>query len=77
MLKHLFAGNAEAALALAHSLHAQGADAAMLLADLLDITHYLTRICVAPALAQNLSYSPAEQAMATDMAKTLSVPALS
>lgn len=62
LLQHLFAGEAEKALALATSLHAQGADAAMLLADLLDITHYVTRICVAPALVQNLSYSPAEQA---------------
>ncbi len=76
LLKLLFGGKTEEALAAAQRLHTQGADASMLLADLLDITHYLTRIVVAPALATNLNYSPAEQALAKEMAETLSVPAL-
>jgi DNA polymerase-3 subunit gamma/tau len=49
LLKLIFNGEMEAALAQAKTLHAQGADPAMLLADLLDITHYLTRITVAPS----------------------------
>ncbi len=76
LLKLLFGGKTEEALAAAQRLHTQGADASMLLADLLDITHYLTRIVVAPALVTNLNYSPAEQALAKEMAETLSVPAL-
>ena len=76
LLQHLFSGKTDEALAAAQKLHTQGADPAMLLSDLLDITHYLTRITVAPALVQNLNYSPAEQALAKDMASTLSVPAL-
>ncbi len=76
LLTALFHGRTDEALALAQKLHHQGADAAMLLADLLDITHYLTRIVVAPALANNLHYSPAEQALAKEMAASLNVPAL-
>ncbi len=76
LLKLLFTGHTDEALAAAQKLHHQGADSAMLLSDLLDIVHYLTRIVVAPALASNLHYSPAEQALAKDMAASLSIPAL-
>ena len=76
LLKHLFSGKTDEALTQAQILHHQGADAGMLLSDLLDITHYLTRIAVAPALAVNLNYSPAEQSLAKEMAAELSVPAL-
>ena len=72
----IFSGKMEEALAQVRTLHHQGADASMLLTDLLDITHYLTRICVAPALAENLHFSPAEQALAREMVGALSVPAL-
>lgn len=76
LLKSLFDGRTDEALAAAQKLHSQGADPSALLSDLLDITHYLTRIVVAPALLNNLNYSPAEQALAKDMAATLNVPAL-
>lgn len=76
LLKLLFDGNTAEALTAAQAMHAQGADAAMLLSDLLDIVHYLTRIVVAPVLANNLNYSPAEQAIAKEMAANLNVPAL-
>ena len=76
LLQLLFTGKTDEALAAAQKLNHQGADAAMLLADLLDITHYLTRIVVAPVLVTNLNYSPAEQALAQGMAADLSVPAL-
>ena len=76
LLKLIFSGDMNGALEQAKALHSQGADPAMLLADLLDITHYLTRITVAPQLVDNLHYSPAEQAMAKAMSSELSVPAL-
>jgi DNA polymerase III subunit gamma/tau len=76
LLKLLFDGKTDEALAAAQRLHAQGADAVMLLSDLLDIVHYLTRIVVAPVLVNNLHYSPAEQAIAKEMAASLNVPAL-
>jgi DNA polymerase-3 subunit gamma/tau len=76
LLKLIFSGNMEGALAQAKTLHAQGADPAMLLTDLLDIIHYLTRITVASPLAENLHYSPAEQAMARAMVGELSIPML-
>lgn len=76
LLKSIFNGSMEGALAQAKTLHAQGADPAMLLSDLLDITHYLTRITVAPQLIDNLHYSPAEQALAKEMTGALNVPAL-
>jgi DNA polymerase-3 subunit gamma/tau len=72
----IFKGKTDEALDAAQALHHQGADPAALLSDLLDITHYLTRIVVAPALLNNLHYSPAEQALAKEMSSTLSVPAL-
>jgi len=76
LLSLIFTGKTDEALAAAQALHHQGADPAMLLSDLLDITHYLTRIVAAPVLAANLHYSPAEQALAKEMAAQLSVPAL-
>lgn len=76
LLQQLFTGATDKALAGAQQLHTQGADPAMLLSDLLEITHYLTRILAAPALVQNMHYSPAEQQLAADMAKQLNVPAL-
>jgi DNA polymerase-3 subunit gamma/tau len=76
LLSLLFNGKTDEALGAAQRLHTQGADPAMLLSDLLDITHYLTRIVVAPALVANLHFSPAEQALAKDLAANLSVPAL-
>lgn len=76
MLEMIFNGQVSEALAAAQKLHLQGADPAMLLSDLMDITHYLTRIVVAPALVSNLNYSPAEQGLGKAMADTLSVPAL-
>jgi len=76
LLDALFTGDTAKALAQANQLHAQGADPAMLLADLLDITHYLTRILAAPILAQNLHFSPAEQERAKEMVGHVNVPAL-
>lgn len=76
LLKLIFSGDMNGALGQAKALHTQGADPAMLLADLLDITHYLTRITVAPQLIDNLHYSPAEQALAKAMVGELHVPAL-
>ena len=76
LISLIFTGKMEDALTQVRTLHHQGANASMLLTDLLDITHYLTRICVAPALAENLHFSPAEQALAREMVGNLSVPAL-
>jgi DNA polymerase-3 subunit gamma/tau len=76
LLQQLFGGATDKALAQTQQLIAQGADPAMLLSDLLEVTHYLTRILSAPTLANNLHYSPAEQALAQSMSAELSIPAL-
>lgn len=76
LLQLLYSGATDKALAQAQQLHSQGADPLMLLSDLLEVTHYLTRILAAPQLVQNLHFSPAEQAIAQTMAKELSIPAL-
>lgn len=76
LLELIFNGEISQALAAAQKLHHQGADPAMLLSDLMDIVHYITRVAVAPALVSNLNYSPAEQGIAKAMAAELSVPAL-
>lgn len=76
LLKLLFDGKTDEALGKAGHLHTQGADASMLLTDLMEVVHYLTRILAAPQLVNNLNFSPAEQALAAEMVKTLSIPAL-
>lgn len=76
LLEHIFAGEMEKASLLLHQLYKTGVDPALLLSDLLDIVHYLTRIQVAPALAQTIQFSPEEQKIAQAMVARLDMPTL-
>lgn len=76
LLGHAFAGEAEPALKLAADMLAQSADASMILGDMLEITHYLTRLKAAPSLALDVHYSAAEQQLGKTMAQTMSVATL-
>jgi len=76
LLQHVFAGSGEEALQLAADMSAGSADSAMMLADLLEITHYLTRLKAAPKLAMDVHYSTAEQELGKRMAENLSVASL-
>ncbi len=76
LLGHIFAGEMEQASALLHQMYKAGVDPALLLADLLDIVHYLTRIHVAPQLANTIQFSPEEQTLAQAMVAKLDMPTL-
>lgn len=76
VLAQMMRGETEAALMQVNRLYKQGADPAMFIADLMEVVHYLTRILSAPALAADVHYSAREQALASTLAQSLSIPAL-
>ena len=62
LFEAIMKGSSTEALALLDSLHKGGADALMVLQDLLDLTHYLTKVRVAPEVAKGMSLPEAERA---------------
>jgi DNA polymerase-3 subunit gamma/tau len=76
LLQHVLEGRSEEALQLAADMSAGAADSAMMLGDLLEITHYLTRLKAAPKLAADVHYSGAEQELGKVMAEKISVASL-
>ncbi len=69
-------GDSIASMTLLDGLYKSGADALMVLQDLLDLTHYLTKVRVAPEVAKNAALPEAERVRGADLAQSLSVPAL-
>ncbi|MCV5950211.1 hypothetical protein OFN94_35920, partial [Escherichia coli] len=53
------------------------ADPLAVIQDLLELTHWLTRIKVAPDAVDDVTASETERARARDLAKSLSMPVLS
>lgn len=76
LLELITTGKVEEALTQANVLHNQGADPSILLGDLMEIVHYITRVATAPQLASDVHYSPREQENAKRLSKELSIPAL-
>jgi len=64
------------ALELAGELHRSGADPLMVLRDLLDYSHFLTRLKVLPALAENPALPEAERRRGAELARALAMPSL-
>ncbi len=73
----LMKGEIAPALTLTAELYRAGADPAVIAQDLLDITHWLTRLKIVPGAAEGLAVSEAERGRAGEMAKTLAMPSLS
>jgi DNA polymerase-3 subunit gamma/tau len=69
-------GDAERALAQLGTLYRAGADPVVVLQDLLDLTHWLTRLKAAPSLADDAAVPEAERARGGALAKALGVPVL-
>ena len=69
-------GQAAAALERLDELHRGGADPVVVLQDLLDVTHFLTRVSVVPALAESPAVPEAERTRGTALAQGLSMPVL-
>jgi DNA polymerase III subunit gamma/tau len=72
----LMKGEAAPALALLADLYQSGADPALLLQDLLDLTHWLTRIKLVPETAEDPAASEIERRRGREMAGKLSLPIL-
>jgi DNA polymerase-3 subunit gamma/tau len=74
---HVMAGRIEDALAELQAQYEVGADPAIVLTDLADFTHLVTRMKVAPKSAEEASVTEAERARGREFAEQLSVRLLS
>lgn len=72
----LIGGDAAAAIAVAERMHAVGADPSVVLNDLLELVHWLTRLKIDPAAGGDALMPEAERARGAGMAGPLSLPVL-
>jgi DNA polymerase-3 subunit gamma/tau len=70
------AGRPADALAILADLHRSGADPIVVIQDLLDVVHGLTRLKVIPALAEDAATPEAERTRGADLAGKLTIPVL-
>lgn len=71
LFEALMKGDIHAALDLFNRQYASGADPMIVLQDLLDLTHWITRVKIAPELADDPSMAQTERDRCTALAKTL------
>jgi DNA polymerase III subunit gamma/tau len=76
LFESLMKGDARTALTQLGEAYRSGADPAIVVQDLLDVTHWLTRLKVAPDLANDPTVPEAERARGRDFAGKLSMPTL-
>jgi DNA polymerase-3 subunit gamma/tau len=70
------AGKPEAALAITDKAHERGADLGVMLQDLLELVHTLTRLRAVPALRTSNDLPEAERTRGVALAEALSIPVL-
>jgi len=76
LLEHCFKGAAKEAIEMLRELYARGGDPLLLMGDLLEITHFITRVKLAAGLSDHVQYSDIEQQKARALAEKLSLPVL-
>jgi len=76
LLEGAFRGDIAAVLATMDHGHERGADPGVVLADLLELTHTLTRLRAVPSLRQDPSLPEAERVRGVALAEKLSIPVL-
>jgi len=76
LFEALMKGDSPTAMGYLDSLYKAGADPVMVLQDLLDLTHYLTKVKVSPDVAADKALPEAERVRGTALSKTLSIPVL-
>ncbi|ONG53205.1 DNA polymerase III subunit gamma/tau, partial [Pseudoroseomonas deserti] len=76
LLEAAFRGDIPAVLAAMDGGHERGADPGVVLADLLELTHTLTRLRAVPALRQDPSLPEQERVRGTGLAEKLTIPVL-
>ncbi len=69
-------GQSDEAMGYLDALYKGGADPLMVLQDLLELTHYLTKVKVSPEMARDQALPEAERVRGAALAKMLSVPVL-
>ncbi len=72
----LIGGDAAGAIAVAERMHAVGADPSVVLNDLLELVHWLTRLKIDPAAGNDALMPEAERVRGEAMATPLSLPVL-
>jgi DNA polymerase-3 subunit gamma/tau len=77
LFEHVMGGDTAAALAEIAAQHESGADPTIVLTDLADFTHYVTRLKLAPNAAGNAAISETERVRGTAFAEKLSLRVLS
>lgn len=77
LFESLLRGDVAAALKELRDQYDSGADPAVILADLADFTHFVTRVKLVPAVADDLSLSEAERVRGRGFAASLSMRVLS
>lgn len=76
LYEQLMSGDIKAALDSFARQYASGADPVVVLQDLLELTHWLTRVKIAPELAEDGSMAAEERKRCTDMAQKLPMSVL-
>jgi DNA polymerase-3 subunit gamma/tau len=76
VMEALMAGEAARALTLAEEAHARGTDPGVMLAELLELTHLLSRLKSIPALRRDAALTEAERGRGAELADRLSIPVL-
>jgi DNA polymerase-3 subunit gamma/tau len=76
LLEAVVSGDAKAALDLMGNLYAGGADPVMVLQDLLELAHFLTRIKLVPTAGEGDPVVEGDRARALPLAQKLGMPAL-
>jgi len=76
LLDAVMRGETAAALSLVGAMYRAGADPVMILQDLLDLTHWLTRLKIVEGAVEGVAVSEAERSRAEAMAEGLPMPAL-
>ena len=77
LLELTMKGDASSALDMIGEDYANGADPIVVLRDLLEVVHWLTRVKVTPAVADDLANPESERVRGTDLASRLSMASLS
>ena len=76
LYERLMSGDIKAALDLFEKQYAAGADPVVVLQDLLDLTHWMTRVKIAPELAEDGSMAARERDRCSGMAQKLPMSVL-
>ena len=76
LLDAVMAGRADTALSITDRAHARGADLGLMLADLLELIHTVSRLKAIPALRDSNELPEAERVRGAALADALSVPVL-